>query len=246
MPDASSQEEAETQDKAKPPAEKSFLGSMAKVASAVMGSGPVRNNPFSGTYVYAQGRAHSEAIKVRKGETTVLSFGPPYNPVVTAYLMGTRPAGRQFPDQMELEMSLIGAAGEVCSNVTHFGNETGGASHRRLPRPHFTIKDPKGKVVHEGDFDENGGAQYRHVWQLEADPAEEYRVSIAVKADLVAINQDYESVLKTAQLQNFGNRNAPAVAAPQGPNRLLVGLSCSGVIVLLAGVLYLKRRFRAA
>jgi hypothetical protein len=79
------------------------------------------------------------AVEVRKGKTVVLPFGPPYKPRVTIapYRMGN--------GQASLEMSLIGSTGEICTNLTLDG--------RRPPKPEFTITDPKGKVVDEGDFD---------------------------------------------------------------------------------------------
>jgi hypothetical protein len=47
--------------------------------------------------------------------------------------------------QISLEMSLVGSAGEVCTNLMLSGG--------RPPKPQFTITDPDGKVVQQGSFE---------------------------------------------------------------------------------------------
>ena len=42
-------------------------------------------------------------------------------------------------------MSLVGSAGEVCTNMMVDGG--------RPAKPEFTITDPKGKVVQQGSFE---------------------------------------------------------------------------------------------
>ena len=54
----------------------------------------------------------------------------------------------EIPGQAEptyLEMSLVGVSGEVCTNMMVKGGRPG--------KPEFTITDPKGKVVQEGNFE---------------------------------------------------------------------------------------------
>jgi hypothetical protein len=88
--------------------------------------------------VSARAGADYKAVEVRKGETVQLPFGPPYKPVVTAdyYADGNK--------QLSLGMSLVGSAGEVCTNLVTEGG--------RPPTPEFTITDAKGKAVQEGSF----------------------------------------------------------------------------------------------
>jgi hypothetical protein len=79
-------------------------------------------------------------VKVVKGETVALAFGPPYKPVVTAH-KGQSKEGAQ----LGLEMALVGAGGEVCTGLTCYGG--------RPAKPEFTITDPEGKVVQKGNFE---------------------------------------------------------------------------------------------
>ena len=68
----------------------------------------------------------------------VLPFGPPYKPIVTAY----HQAGSTTAS---LSMSLVGSAGEQCSNLLVGGGRPGG--------PEFTITGPDGKEVETGKFE---------------------------------------------------------------------------------------------
>ena len=93
-----------------------------------------RNGP---TQISAYGTKTCPVIEVRKGETVVLPFGPPYKPVVKVdYRNG---------DNASLGMSLLGAAGEVCSSLLVNGGQPA--------KPEFTITDPKDKVVEQGTFE---------------------------------------------------------------------------------------------
>jgi hypothetical protein len=91
------------------------------------------------TMVSAQATADYKAVKVTAGKTTVLPFGPPYKPTVT------KPPYVMKAGEVPLEMSLVGSAGEICSNLMVDGG--------RPPKPQFTITDPKGKVVEQGSFE---------------------------------------------------------------------------------------------
>ena len=88
--------------------------------------------------VAARGTRDCTAVKVVEGETVELPFGPPYKPLVTAQRYGGR-------EQVHLEMSLVGSAGEICSNLMVHGGRPG--------KPEFTITDPEGEVVQEGNFE---------------------------------------------------------------------------------------------
>lgn len=114
----------------------SLLQSLAKQLSAALGGGVPVGGRLS--IVEAQATTDYKAVKVIKGQTAKLPFGPPYKPQVTApYNAG--------PGQMYLQMSLVGSAGEICSNMMARGG--------RPSKPEFTITDPKGKVVQQGSFE---------------------------------------------------------------------------------------------
>jgi len=90
------------------------------------------------TRVSAQATGAYKPVAVRKGETVVLPFGPPYKPVV-------RVDGTQGTGQVRLGMTLFGSAGERCTDMMVQGS--------RPSKPAFTISNPKGEVVYRGNFD---------------------------------------------------------------------------------------------
>jgi hypothetical protein len=91
------------------------------------------------TMVSARAKRDYAAVEVRAGETVELRFGAPYKPQVSA--SGSfQPGGG-----VSLGMSLVGAGGEVCSNLIVDGGRPG--------KPEFTITDPDGKVVQQGSFE---------------------------------------------------------------------------------------------
>jgi hypothetical protein len=81
------------------------------------------------------------AVKVGPGETVKLSYGPPFKPVVKALVAAKEKEG---PREVRLLMSLIGAAGESCSNLMVDG--------AKPPSPKFTITTAQGDVVETGTF----------------------------------------------------------------------------------------------
>ena len=96
--------------------------------------------------VAAQATDQYKAVKVVKGETVVLPFGPPYKPVVTAQNYGNpKEVNPELLQIVNLEMSLVGSAGEICTNLM--------CGNGRPGKPEFTITDPKGKVVQQGSFE---------------------------------------------------------------------------------------------
>jgi beta-lactamase regulating signal transducer with metallopeptidase domain len=174
------QEPSKPADKKASPEGKSLLDSLAKAAETILGGRVLPGGRYRNTFVAAQASADSKAIKVGKGETVALPFGPPYKPVVTSFANG---AGAQ----MEMELSLIGSAGEICSNMMVDGN--------RPPKPHFTIKDSNGEVVQQGDFEYGGGFTRRYSWRVPSDPAKEYHVHVEMQAGPFDIDRDNDSVI---------------------------------------------------
>jgi hypothetical protein len=65
-----------------------------------------------------------------------MPFGPPYTPTVTASGAGI---------QVLLALSLVGSAGETCTDLTVDGG--------RPAKPAFTITDDKDQVVQTGKFE---------------------------------------------------------------------------------------------
>lgn len=117
--------------------QQTLLESLLKAAAgtATMAS-PVRQVRI--TTVTAQATLDYKAVEVRKGETAVLPFGPPYKPVVRVdYVSG--------PGQVRLGMTLVGSAGERCTNMMVRGS--------RPSKPEFTVSNPKGEVVYRGTFE---------------------------------------------------------------------------------------------
>jgi hypothetical protein len=89
--------------------------------------------------VSARAKRDYPPVAVRAGETVELRFGAPYKPQVSA--SGSFQPGGALP----LGLSLVGVGGEVCSSLTVDGG--------RPPKPTFTITDPDGKVVQQGNFE---------------------------------------------------------------------------------------------
>jgi hypothetical protein len=82
-----------------------------------------------------------KAVKVVKGETASLPFGPPYKPTVSTEYFEDGNAHKV----LALSLSLVGSAGETCSDMRVNGG--------RPSKPEFTITDSKGKVIETGSFE---------------------------------------------------------------------------------------------
>ncbi len=89
------------------------------------------------TIVSADATEDCPTIVVREGETAELPFGPPFKPVV-------RVGSAQPTGEVNLSLSMVGSAGEVCSDLRVDG--------QRPEAPKFTITDKEGEVVTEGTF----------------------------------------------------------------------------------------------
>lgn len=115
----------------------SLLEAIGKSVASLLSARATLNRPnFS--FVSARALADSKPVKVVQGETVVFPFGPPYTPTVIAQPWGG-------PAELYLELALVGSVGEMCSDMMVNGERPG--------KPHFTIKDPQGEVVQQGDFE---------------------------------------------------------------------------------------------
>jgi hypothetical protein len=134
---ADSEEETTSKGKKAETRQSSLLESLTK---ALSGAAATRVQAMLGTpstLVSANASYDCPAVDVRQGQTVALPFGPPYKPVVRA---------EYFNDhQAELGLSLVGAGGEICTALMVDGTQPA--------QPEFTIRDPQGKVVEQGDFE---------------------------------------------------------------------------------------------
>jgi hypothetical protein len=102
------------------------------------------SNPSAGidipkfTLVRANGKQDAHATEVKEGKTAVIPFGPPFKPVVRAV------PPRRGGGEVQLELSLVGAGGESCSDMRVNGD--------RPEPPTFTISTPRGREVDSGKF----------------------------------------------------------------------------------------------
>jgi hypothetical protein len=131
------EQDKEGEDEAKP---KTSL--WQALAQAVLGDGGAAEGamlPTAGpTMVSAQGTSKFKEFQVQAGKTVPLSFGPPYRPVVSAM-----PSNK--PGYAYLSMSIVGSAGEECTNLVVKG--------RRPTSPRFRVTTPDGNEVASGKFE---------------------------------------------------------------------------------------------
>ncbi len=104
---------------------------------AITGAAPPSAAPRF-TMVSARAKRDYPAVQVTEGQTVELPFGQPYRPDVSV-------GYRQGADKVSLSMSLVGSAGEVCTNLMVNGG--------RPDKPKFTISTEKGEVVDTGNFE---------------------------------------------------------------------------------------------
>ena len=122
----------EKEKKAAPKAEPSILD----VLTDALGPTAEARAPRS-TTVAATATSKYEAVEVKEDETVEMPFGPPYKPKVDVQY-------RQGANQVSLGLSLIGTAGEACTDMRVSGKRPG--------KPKFTISAGD-EVVVEGDFE---------------------------------------------------------------------------------------------
>ena len=130
-------EEAERRQKAGTARTQSIFSALGKSLAEVGGGGILARR--HDTYVEAEATPAYKEIEVRKGETVLLPFGPPYKPQVEVGYADPK------DKSVRLYLSLVGSAGEVCSDMELKGD--------RPPKPEFTITDPQGQEVAKGAFE---------------------------------------------------------------------------------------------
>jgi hypothetical protein len=121
------------------PQKQSILQALSKSIAGV-GGALTASKPRRETYVQAEATAAYREVEVRKGETIAMPFGPPYKPQVS--VGGFLDKEKKI---VRLSLSLVGSAGEVCSDLEVKGG--------RPAKPEFTITDPDGKEVVKGAFE---------------------------------------------------------------------------------------------
>ena len=94
------------------------------------------HGPANLSAISANGTINNTPVAVVAGRTTTLKFGPPYKPIVTI---------ERWPDKTCLALTLQGVDGDIVDRLTVNGRDP--------DKPKFTITDPKGKVVAQGDFE---------------------------------------------------------------------------------------------
>ena len=132
------EEEAEAGEEEESEEAKQEQSLLKALADSLMGGSISGARPSTPRYTLVSARATRdyEAVRVGRGETVAMPFGPPYKPVVKVYSRGG--------DQADLALSLVGSGGERCSNMMVDGG--------RPEEPAFTIKTPDGEEVVQGKF----------------------------------------------------------------------------------------------
>lgn len=100
---------------------------------------PQSQKPY--TLVSAYGSPKGPEVTVKKNETVVFPFGPPYHPQVDLMKLG----GQTNSNEVRLEMKLLGSTGELCSSLQVKGSQP--------PGPTFVIASPEGEIVERGKFE---------------------------------------------------------------------------------------------
>ena len=127
-------EEAKAEKEPESPSGASAKSAAAKTAKAAARK---RTGP---TTVSARGKKDYKPVRVEKGKTVELPFGPPYRPVVSAQDVLNRKTRL-----VELDLSIVGVGGESRTDIRING--------RRPEKPKFTITTKDGKEVESGVFE---------------------------------------------------------------------------------------------
>ncbi|MHC4399276.1 MAG: hypothetical protein ACYTG0_06330, partial [Planctomycetota bacterium] len=110
---------------------------LSALADALAGEGGSPSAPRT-TRISADG-GDDQVLKVTKGETVSLPFGPPFKPVVTSSSSSVE--GGQ---EVRLSLAVVGSGGERCTSLSVDGGSP--------DRPTFTIRTADGKEVEQGSF----------------------------------------------------------------------------------------------
>jgi hypothetical protein len=134
------EEETKKEDAAETPEKEAGKPSLFSVLKkAIVSAAPTIPTPLVGpkeSIVSARGNSTGTPVIVKADETTTLKIGPPYKLHVNVY---------NSPGQAQLMLEIRGSDGETVSNMLVKGE--------RPDKPEFTITDPKGEVVAEGNFE---------------------------------------------------------------------------------------------
>lgn len=114
-------------------------GLLSRLVGSVVGTAEESITGPKLTMVSASGTKDYKPVKVKKGETADLPFGPPYKPTVKVEDWFRRKGSA------ELSMDVVGSAGEVCTNLMVKGE--------RPESPTFAIVAPDGEIVERGKFE---------------------------------------------------------------------------------------------
>ena len=112
-----------------------LLGNLFQSITGSIGSD--RDRPDI-TIVSANAPWDYKPVKIAKGQATPMPFGPPYKPAVSVGYFRDK-------DTANLQMQLLGSAGEECSNLMVKGD--------RPPAPTFSIATVKDEIVERGKFE---------------------------------------------------------------------------------------------
>ena len=114
---------------------------LAKSLESLFGGPAERRSPRAAVGRHGRGDRRLQGGQGRQGRNGRASL----RPAVQAHRDGrVLPGPARTSKVLSLGMSLVGSAGEVCSDMTVNGG--------RPSKPEFTITDPKGKVVQAGQF----------------------------------------------------------------------------------------------
>jgi hypothetical protein len=97
------------------------------------------------------------------------------------------PFGPRRPKRVELELSLVGSAGEVCAFMINYD--------RQPAKPTFIISDAEGDVVQNGAFEFYSSFPCRYSWQTPDETSREYHVRVGMKGIPIPIEEKNDSVI---------------------------------------------------
>ncbi|MFH1741637.1 MAG: hypothetical protein ABIH23_21735 [bacterium] len=93
------------------------------------------------TFIAAIASGICPAVTVKESETSIFRFGPPFRPIVDVRAMGGRGPGAQA----QMQLRIVGSAGEQCTNLMVNGN--------RPENPSFVIAKKDGEIIERANFE---------------------------------------------------------------------------------------------